>query len=658
MVSTEAVDALIQDPAEFRRATERSRAWYRFVGDLYQGLDDVQVGQLASVYVSPLWRGELGVVALDSSWRATGAEEDQDRSHLLISESDAVRALGEIQSADICVATFHHPLHWLADWNHSALRAVLERRNTIVLTGHEHVADAQWVRSRRGEAVYLPTACLYQGSRKLPIAFSIIDIDPRDRTVKLQIRSWKESRGEFDRANEYLPNGEQVFDLPTQRSTGLAVAPRYTEVTRSLAETAFTNNSFAELVSDADRVSLVDLVVEPRLFPAPFSQIATTALFSQSQDKRLSSHLATVKMSEQLDEVQVGVVSGEALSGVTSVLLWLLGDRFERDALRIPTYFKFERAPGRDPMGRLVRQASRSFGVSANPDHPLPPMVVAIDDVETGDSRALARLVAHIRDHPDNRYIIGCHDQNGQTVSSALLEAGVTVEQGHLGPFGLKQLKQLVDRVGGGEAAAHVHHIMKMMFGEHLPRSPFVLSAVIAVLSSNPSLRPRNESKILEAVISLLLGKFNPSDTEAGIDARGREDLVQEFARHFILSAVDRISRRDAELFVAQYFDSRGIEGSASPGNHLNALIERRIMIQDHRGVGFRHRPFQEVVAATLMRVNPQFADEVLSDAPRNAAVVRHAAWLGRDDGTLLTWVGDVTTPEFKCGHCSQRVCI
>ena len=71
---------------------------------------------------------------------------------------------------------------------------------------------------------------------------------------------------------------------------------------------------------------------------------------------------------------------------------------------------------------------------------------------------------------------------------------------------------------------------MKLVFGEKLPRSPFVLVAVIAVLASNPSVRPGNESKVLEAVIALLLGKFNPNDTEAGLDARDREHLLQEFA--------------------------------------------------------------------------------------------------------------------------------
>ena len=99
---------------------------------------------------------------------------------------------------------------------------------------------------------------------------------------------------------------------------------------------------------------------------------------------------------------------------------------------------------------------------------------------------------------------------------------------------------------------------------------------------------------------------------------------------------------------IAKYFDDRGIVRSASPGNHLNALIARRILVQDERGVGFRHRPFQDVMAATLMRVNAEFASQMLADPPRFASVIRHTAWLGRDDKDLLERVRDATSASIQ----------
>lgn len=645
--STEQVDALAQNPTEFDAALRRLDAWGNLESRLYGSEPLLVTNRLARTHLPEIWGGSLGVVALNSAWRATGAPNDADRGTLIISESHAVNALEAIQSADTRIVVMHHPLNWLTDWSHSALRLELERRGCVVLSGHEHVADPTWSRTGRGAALYLPTACLYQGNRRLPIAYSIVSPDAHERSVSVQIRSWKESRGTFDKATEYLPDGEEHFDLPDAQEASLAPTPRYTIVASSLVDAAVNHNSFSELMDESQPARLFDIVVEPRFFPAPFTQVAATAALAQSQNKPMS-RLASVPIARQLDKVQVAIVTGDPLAGVSNALLWLLGDIYERSGTLNPIYFKYERLPGRDPIDRQIRSAAPLFGITAGPQDPLPPLAVAIDDIDTGDPLALTRLISHIQGHPENKYILGCHEHHGTALAAALDEVGIEFQHGYLGPFGLVQLRQLIQRVGGDSVAPHVGSIMRLVFGERLPRSPFVLAAVIAVLSANPSSRPPNESRVLEAVISLLLGKFDPSDTEAGIDARGREALLQDLARKFTIEGIERIDRRSAETFVATYFDERGFEGSESPGRHLSALISRRILTEDNRGVGFRHRPFQDVMAATFMRVNPEFASVMLSDPPRYASVIRHAAWLGRNDRGLLNRVGESTRPSIE----------
>ncbi len=643
--STEQVDALAQNSGEFAAALRRLDAWSSYESGLYESEPHVSTNRLVRTHLPEIWDGSLGVAALNSAWRATGAPNDEDRGVLIVSESHAVEALDAIQSAETRVVVMHHPLQWLVDWNHSALRLELERRGCVVLSGHEHVADPKWTRTGRGAALYLPTACLYQGNRRFPIAYSIIDIDPRELEVKIEIRSWKENRGTFDSATEYLPGGKERFDLPTAQDTSLVPRPRYTVVATSLADAALNHNSFTELIDDGQPARLFDIVVEPRFFPAPFSQVAATVALAQSQGKPMS-RLSSVPLAARLDAFQVSIVSGDPLAGVSNALLWLLGSLYERDSTLNPIHFRFQRLPGRDPIDRQIRSAAPLFGISVGSEDPLPPLAVAIDDVDADDSTALRRLVGHMRGHPENRYLLGCHEPHGSAVAAALYEAGIEFQHGYLGPFGLVQLRQLIERVGGDSVAPHVETIMRLVFGERLPRSPFVLAAVIAVLSANPSSRPPNESRVLEAVIALLLGKFNPGDTEVGIDARGREALLQELARKFTVEGIERMDRRSAETFVASYFEDRGFEGSESPGRHVSALIARRILIDDDRGVGFRHRPFQDVMAATLMRVNPDFAATMLADPPRYASVIRHAAWLGRNDRGLLERVGESTRPS------------
>jgi predicted MPP superfamily phosphohydrolase len=644
--STEQVDSLAVNEVEFAAAMRRLDAWSSFEDDFYQDSGVVNLSRLANAHPPEICNGSYGVAALNSAWRATGAPENGDRGYLLVSESHAFKALEYIQSASVRLVVMHHPLHWLADWNHSLLRIELERRRTLVLTGHEHVADPQSTVSIRGEALYLPTGCLYQG-RRLPIAYSIIDVDDRDHWANVQLRSWKEARAEFDRGTEYLENGEKRFDLPRESTFSLVPRPAYTLVTNSLVEVARTTDSFSELLDETEPAGLFDIIVEPRFFPAPFSQVAAAVAFAHSQGKS-TPHLATIHLAGCLIDTRVAIVSGDALSGVSRALLWLLADHFERDATRVPIPVSYRKLAGHDPIDRLIRATAPAFGVAVNPRVPLPPLAVAIDDAVSDDPVALDRLVAHIASHPENRYILGCHDDHGAAIAAALSRTDVGFQHGYIGPFGVVQLRQLVNKVGGGVAAHHVDRIMHLVFGEHLPRSPFLLVAVIAVLCANPSASPPNESKVLEAVIALLLGKHDPADTEAGLDARGREDLLQELAKHFVLNSVDRLERRDAEAFVLNYFEARGIEGSVSPASHLNVLIARKILVQDERGVGFRHTTFRDVVAATLMRVDREFDDVVLADPPRYTDVIRHASALSRDDRNLLKRVGDSTLPSIE----------
>ena len=342
----------------------------------------------------------------------------------------------------------HHPLHWLADWNHSSLRLELERRGTIVLTGHEHVADACWTSALRGGALYVPTACLFQGSRRLPIAYSILDIEPRDCVVKVTIRSWKVERGEFDSASEYCRDGEATFDLPQEIGRGLPT-PRYTTVATSLTELAKKSNSFAELLSDVRFDRVPDLIVEPRFFPAPFTQIAATVTLARSQGKSSSalSPLSPIAYGERLHAARVAVITGEHLAGVTHAVVWLLADRYERDAAHAPVYVKYRQLAGRDRVDRLVRAVAPSFGLTGDPDEPLPPLLVAIDDVEYGDTAFVRELIEHVRAHPENRYLLGCHDNDGPAIVSALSDASVACEHGYLGPFGLAQLRELVSEL-------------------------------------------------------------------------------------------------------------------------------------------------------------------------------------------------------------------
>jgi hypothetical protein len=108
------------------------------------------------------------------------------------------------------------------------------------------------------------------------------------------------------------------------------------------------------------------------------------------------------------------------------------------------------------------------------------------------------------------------------------------------------------------------------------------------------------------------------------------------------------LDRFDAEMHFSAYFLDRGIVRSTSPGNVLNSLIHRRILIEDADGVGFRHVALQHLLAAKLMLEDSDFAEFVMADPLRYSDVVRHAAALRRTDRALLDHVGRVARAVVK----------
>jgi predicted phosphodiesterase len=643
MSSTLDVDRLVSTPAEMQQAIERLKNWNEFREWFYLDFPLQNLNELAAVRKIEIAGNSVGIALLNSAWRATGKGDDADRGKLLIGETQSTEALNLIDQCDVRLVCFHHPLEWLAPWNHTVIREELERRGTLVLSGHEHHADPVLQNSVRGSALYGWTGCLYQG-RDLYNGYSVIDLNVSDREVCVHLRSWYGSRGAFDQDIARAKDGVFRERLPTRAGTSLVAMPKYTMVTSSLATIAQENSMFSGILTIEDPISVSEVLVEPRLYPAPYAQIAALASYAKSK-KRSAGRIDLVDPVSVWSRGRVLIVTGESESGVSGSLVWAINAQFERHADRVPIFIRYEPTSGKAPFEMPIRNAARGMGVVISSELPTPALVVAIDDVHSRNERALRRLAEHIRDHPDDLFVLGCHGDEHVAISKALSNLDIVNSIAHVGPLGRQQARKMMDLANEAGLSASVDHILQVALGEQLPRSPFVLSALATVLATSPTEEPPNVSTLLYAVIDYLLGRGVLSNREAGLDSRGREHLLGAFAGHFVRTEVRRLPRADAEEFVGGYFRAKGIERSASPGNVLNALINRRILMEDVDGVGFRHASLLHVLAASYMLDDAEFDALIRSDPIQYWDVTRHAAGLRRTDGELLKLVGDATRP-------------
>lgn len=630
-----AVNELLDDEAGTRRHTARLDEARRFLGRWYEAQPPTDLVGVGHFHVRTIGGRDVGLAALNSAWRATGAEADGDRGKLLVGDRQSKGAVELATGTAFNVALVHHPFDWLRDFDEDDVRPDIERHFDLVLTGHTHVPDPEQVASRRGRTVYSRAGCLYE-HRDHPNGYSVVDVG-EDGSVTVSVRTWWPTRRAFDAATDVAEDGRLVFPspaaqapVPVTRATADTV--RYNAVLGGLVELVQQGSVIGDHLAQLEARDLGDLLVAPRLLEVPYEMAV-------AMDERRP--VAFVDPLDVLDAGRCLVLNGDTESGVTTSLLWLLKKRYDVDDDRLPAYVRFDDiGPGRDPTTTAIRESLSRFGHAFGRTDPLPAVVVAVDDVHLGDAKRLDRLLRHIAAHPENLYVLGCHG-DAKPLLDGVAAAGVEARPAFLGPFGRRELRSLIDRIGTTRHPGLADEILGLLLKENLPRTPFMMAVFVTVLSADGTVGDRvSEATALERYVKLILDRPHPSDsTVHRFDARIYEHILGSLARRLVEQGRDHLSRLDTERFLGDYFAGLGWEGS--PGQVVDALVLRRILVDTAGQVGFRHPALHDLFAAKHMLEDDGFAKLVLEDPFEHEAVVRYAAALKRSDAGLLLTVGD-----------------
>lgn len=623
----------IQDaPDALAVAAARLEAFDTFRADFYDGCVELEARGLAWLTRFEVEGHSIGVAAMNSSWRCSG---DDDHGRLLLGERQLFAALDGIDACDVRIAAFHHPLSWLAPWDADVVRRELEKRLTIVLTGHEHESDPTAETSTRGHAIYNRVGCLFE-AMGYHNSFAIIDADPAAQRVEIAVRTWWPKRNQFDAAVDLCEGGQVRFDLGSHAPI-LKRQPSYTVVQSALAEVAQRGSLLADQLPDLKVQTVDDVLVAPRFWSIPYSEVVAAATASRSPSLPDEVDPAAALASD------VAIVSGEAESGVTSALVWLLSRRFQTDGDRLPVYLSWDPRFKDTRFERVLRRALRAEGHVLEPDDPLPACVIALDDV-TSDAKALGALADYVKRHPQHAFVLGVHGEAHVALTEQLEARELACETLFLGSFGRRQLRQITQKLLSDAAPDMVDRVLNVVNDQALPRTPFIMVALLAVLAANADPAALNVSGVLNSYIGLLLGRDDAGDLEGlGMDYRRREHLLGWLAATFEKRRVTSLARLDMESELIDYFRRKGWAPQHSAGRVIDSLIRRRVLMEDTLGVGFRHPALQSLFAAKATRDDAAFAASVIQDPLSHAAIVTHVAGLERSNQDLLEATSRVT---------------
>lgn len=636
--SQDQIRSLFRSAHDSSEALRRLDAYREFHASFFGKDEPDKVGSLTRIRKMTSKRRSVGIAALDSAWRSFGGSEDFQR--LLVGEDELVTALDAIDGCDFKIAVVHHPLSWLDTFDRDAVRREFETRGLLVLCGHEHSPAPTSLFSARGGAVYSHAGCLYE-SRDYFNGYTIIDLD-NDDEVTFTLRTWWPRRTAFGAAEDIAERG--ILRLPWQRNTKALKKTGYTTVLQAMANVVQSSSLVSDQLQLFTDATVDRLLVNPRFLPLPYSELVaanttleTAFLVGEPQKDRFTRE----DPLESLAADEVVLVTGDRESGVTSALIWLASQHFMSEGSHLPVYMRCPDRINERLFGQALRTAATLSGSDFDVTQGTPPLIAAVDDVPGNKEKTLARLIEAIGRYPSCKWILGCHETDHQTVARALAARGIRHRRVFLGPFGRRELRDLLIRLGADTPDLH-ETVIEMISTHGLPRSPFIMTALVAVLQKEASLRTVNESAVLSAYVRLLLGSEEIVDFEGHeFDYRLREDLLASFAHHLTVRRLRRIPRLDAEKLLATYFGDKGWK-QLSPGHVLDNLVARRVLVADASGIGFRHETFQHLFAATWMLENTLFESELLKDPLRNAAILRHAAGMSRKKKTLLLRVSSV----------------
>ena len=129
------VDKFIGDEGRRRTLFRRQSAFREFSNRLYKRDLYSESSYQHSVQYN-LYGLNLSVVLIDSSWLSEGGETD---SHsILVGERQLIDISTRLPESTLTIGLMHHPLDWLAPFEHAPIKNLLAEHCHLLLRGHVH----------------------------------------------------------------------------------------------------------------------------------------------------------------------------------------------------------------------------------------------------------------------------------------------------------------------------------------------------------------------------------------------------------------------------------------------------------------------------------------------------------------------------------------
>ena len=437
----------------------------------------------------------------------------------------------------------------------------------------------------------------------------------------------------------------------TPRSTGVASRVSDSTVTPinvarartidSLTETVRAETILAEHMVGIETLEISELLIPPVLLPVSSEQyMASLDLDLEKRPKRCDPSGDAGEHSRMI------VASGDN-SGLTSTLRWLIHEagRSRPGCVEVVVDFRKLKA-GNGPLEHAIRRQLMQCGALADRNHPIPPCVVAIDNVNARPVKIFDRAMAELATLPVEFAVLGCREG----VETALVDAPTGDETDwlvrYIGRLSRKDIAGLVALAEPARADQIATTIINAAKQEHLARTPFTVGLLASVILHGESLESAaSQTALVDAYVNLMLGRGDPhEDARFSLDAFERSDILSTIARAFVERQAGELPEGDMIAILASYFEA--VAWEEDPMEVLDNFIKRRVLAVKNGKVRFAQNTFLHLFAAKEARQSREFRDHLYSQTLYYAPVIRHYAGLTRNDEEVIIRVEALLPPD------------
>lgn len=390
-----------------------------------------------------------------------------------------------------------------------------------------------------------------------------------------------------------------------------------------------------------DTDDVLDTLVTPTFLPLSHEQYVhekRKAERDAGSEDPSETKLQPIKPQQLLSGQSITLVVAEEHGGLTTTLRWLCLEYANAAGVAtIPLVLDRLSMNSNARLATLVKKELQALSLTTKQIDSQPDVVLGIDNVSYRESDRFRNFVNDIARSKAKKIYVGCRLGEESEIVGLLEAFSASVQTVYLGKLGPKDIQKYAVIFSPSVSEVLVQRAQKLITREHLPRNPFTVSLVLALLlqaATRPD-RLQSQTDVLNEFMQMLLSYGSGNlDARETLSVSNLERVLTKLARKFVEERSGSLPGSNCVQVLEELF--KNLDWDENPTEWLVKLSEMRVLRAEGSQYSFRQSSYLYLYAAKAAVADPEFMNVLLSDPLFFAPIIKHCAALQRDNAELV----------------------